>query len=169
MDNLPTKADWDRMISTNGNYLYRKMFYETNTPEGRIKYPPLFTLKPREYKGLPSVYLVYMDSVDEYDAATKIVPNMREWDHLKNAGWFLDGCKTQSFEGLKVWREHMKQRDNSLAKAALQAKVATGDVTAAKAILAENKTKAPVGRKNKKTVAEKETSARIVEFKKKQG
>ena len=46
--------------------------------------------------------------------------------------------------------------------------MATGDVTAAKAILADTKTKAPVGRKNKKTKEETASVTRIKEFRKKQ-
>jgi hypothetical protein len=163
---LPTQEDWNKLYAVNGRFSAKKMFRELSTPSMRKKYPPLFTLKPYDYKGLPSAYRIYMESIDEYDAATKIVPNMREWDMLKEASWFLNGDVAHSFEGLKAWREHMKQRDNSAAMKALQEKVADGDVTAAKAVLANNKTKAPVGRKAKKTAAENATVTRINEFKK---
>jgi len=166
MSNLPTQEDWNKLYAPNGVFAIRKMFRELSTPAMRKKYPPIFTLKPFEYKGLPSAYQVYMESVDEYDAATKIVPNMKTWDQLKEASWFLNGDLAHSFEGLKAWREHMKQRDASAAKAALQDKMATGDVTAAKAILADTKTKASVGRKGKKTKEENATVTRIAEFRK---
>ena len=164
---LPTQKEWDKLYSPNGGYAIRKMFYELSTPAMRKKYPPIFTLKPYPYKGLPSVYQTYMNSIDEYDAATKIVPNMKEWDKLKAAHWFFSHDESHSFEGLKSWREHMKQRDASTARAALFEKIEKGDVTAAKAILADTKTKAPVGRKNKKTTEEKASIARITDYRNK--
>jgi hypothetical protein len=167
--NLPTTEDWNKLYAVNGVFSIRNLFLESSSADKRDKYPPLFTLKPYPYKGYPSAYQVYMDSVDEFDAATKIVPNMKVWDSLKEATWFKTEANQWNFEGLEVWREHMKQRDASAAKATLQAKVASGDVTAAKAILADTKTKAPVGRKNKKTTAELASVSRIKEFKKKVG
>ena len=165
--NLPTQEKWNNLYAPNGVFAIRKMFRELSTPAMRKKYPPIFTLKPFEYKGLPSAYQVYMESVDEYDAAIKIVPNMKTWDQLKDASWFLNGDVAHSFEGLKVWREHMQQRDASAARAALQMKMETGDVTAAKAVLADTKAKASVGRKSKKkTPEENATVTRIKEFRK---
>jgi len=151
MNELPTQEEWNKLYAPNGVFAIRKMFRELSTPAMRKKYPPIFTLKPFPYKGLPSAYQVFMESIDEYDAATKIVPNMKTWDQLKDASWFLNGDVAHSFEGLIVWRDHMKQRDASKAKAALFDKIEKGDVTAAKAILADTKVKTPAGRKNKKT------------------
>ena len=165
---MPTTDDWNKLYAVNGVFALRNLFLESSSLATRKKYPPLFTLKPYPYKGYPSAYQVYMDSVDEFDAATKIVPNMKVWDSLKEATWFKTEANAWNFEGLEVWREHMKQRDASSAKAALQAKVASGDVTAAKAILADTKTKAPAGRKNKKTKTELASVSRIKEFRKKQ-
>jgi len=165
---LPTQEQWNNLYAPNGVFAIRKMFRELSTPAMKDKYPPIFTLKPYPYKGLPSAYQTYMESVDEYEAALKIVPNLKVWDHLKDASWFANGDPAHSFEGLKAWREHMKQRDASTARAALFSKIATtGDVTAAKAILADTKTKAPVGRKNKKTTEEKASVTRIKEFRNK--
>ena len=166
-NHLPTQKEWNKLYAPNGVFAIRKMFRELSTPAMRKKYPPIFTLKPFEYKGLPSAYQTYMTSVDEYDAALKIVPNMKTWDQLKEASWFLNGDLAHSFEGLKAWREHMKQRDASAAKAALHEKMDAGDVTAAKAVLADTRVKAPVGRKNKKTTEEIASVTRIQEFRNK--
>jgi len=172
---LPTKEDFARLVSTNGTYAVQKAFWELSTPKERKKYPPIFTLKQNDFydkeqdKMLPSAYNVYMDSVDEYDAATKLAPNMKVWDIMKVPAWFMEGDLPHGHQGLKVWREHMQARDASLAMKALHKKVKQGDTTAAKALLAESKKKAPVGRKSKKTPADKATSSRILEFKKKQG
>ena len=161
------KEQWNALYAPNGVFSIRKLFRELSTPAMRKKYPPMFTLKPYEYKGLPSAYQIYMDSIDEFDAATKLVPNLKVWDQLKNASWFRNGDVAHSFDGLVSWRRHMKDRDASAAKATLLAKVASGDVTAAKAVLADTKTKATVGRKTKKTTEEKASITRIEAFRKK--
>ena len=158
---------WNALYSSNGRFDIRKLFFETGGREARKSYPPIFTLKPYDYNGLPSAYLIYMDSIDEYDAATKLVPNMKIWDELKSANWFLTDKNQWNFEGLETWREHMKQRDASRAKAALFAKIEAGDVTASKAILAETKTKSNAGRKNNKNKPQLASVKRIEEFKNK--
>lgn len=161
-------SEWDRFYNkSNGHFAVRKLFFENNVPEGRKKIPPMFTLKPHEHKGLPSAYEIYMNSADEYEAALQLVPNMAVWDELCNTKWFMDGLPNSAFHGLKEWRKHMKARDASTAKAVLLEKTRGGDTTAAKAILAETKTKAPVGRKTKKTKAESATLTRIDNFRKK--
>ena len=167
MNKLPTQEDWNKLYAPNGVFAIRKMFRELSTPAMRKKYPPIFTLKPFPYKGLPSAYQVFMGSIDEYEAALKIVPNMKTWDQLKEASWFLNGDVAHSFEGLAVWRDHMKQRDASAAREALMTKMQSGDVTAAKAILADTKVKAPVGRKSKQTKEEIASVTRIKEFRNK--
>ncbi len=161
------KEQWNALYAPNGVFSIRKLFRELSTPSMRKKYPPMFTLKPYDYKGLPSAYRIYMESTDEFEAASKLVPNMKTWDQLKNASWFLNGDVAHSFDGLVSWRRHMKDRDNSLAHKALLEKAENGDVTAAKAIIAHNKVTAPVGRKNKKTKEEKASITRIEEFRKK--
>jgi len=165
---LPTKEQFKALYSSQGNYAYQLMFWEMSVPAKRLKYPPVFTMKQEPYMGLPSAYLVYMDSVDEYDAATKLAPNMKVWDELCGCSWFMNENPKHAHQGLKVWREHMKQRDASLAKSQLMAKAKEGDTTAAKALLAETKTKVTVGRKNNK-VTKPKVDPRVVAFRKKQG
>ena len=170
ISNLPAEEDFLKLFTANGVFCHKAMFFEMSNPTTRDKYPCLFTLKPREYKGLPSAYQVYIDSIDEYDAAQKLCPNMNVWEQLCEKKWFLDGADPQmkTFEGLTVWRERMKARDASKALEVLQNNAASGDTTSAKALLANTKTKAPVGRKTKKeTPEEKQTSARILAFTKK--
>lgn len=166
---MPTEEEWGKLYNKkNGHFAIQKVFYEQGTPASRKKLPPLFTLKPHEHKGLPSAYLIYMDSIDEFDAAKKLAPNMAVWDTLIATDWFMNGLPNSAFQGLKVWRQHMRDRDASIAKEALLEKVKSGDTTAAKAVLANAKVKAPVGRKSKKTVKENATVTRIKEFRKKQ-
>ncbi len=166
---LPTKEDFNRLYAPNGTFCFQKMFWEYGTPASRKQYPPIFTLKPTPHKGLPSAYQVYMDSIDEYDAATKITPNMRVWDVLKDAKWFEEGDILHAHDGLKVWREHMKARDGSLAKSILIGQTKEGNTTAARALLAESKTKTGAGRKTKKATIPSETVTRMQDWKDKQG
>ena len=111
-------------------FAVRALFWEMSTPDTRAKLPPLFTLKMEAAHGLPSAYQVYMDSVDEYDAAMKIAGNMKNWRKLCNCAWFMDGSVEVSHEGLKQWREDMEARDKSKAKAQLLEKALEGSVQA---------------------------------------
>ena len=163
--NLPTKEDFQKLYVKNGNFAKVKMFWEMSAPEARKEYPPVFTLKQNAYKDLPSAYETYMDSVDEYDAATKIAPNMKVWDELVATKWFFEGEPRHGHQGLRVWREHKRAKDASAMKALLITKAKGGDTTAAKAVLQETKTKAPVGRKAKKK-QESPTDSRVLAFKK---
>ena len=162
---LPTIEDFTKLYASNGRFVMRNLFWELSRLDTRDLYPPLFTTKPYDYNGLPSAYLVYMDSVDEYDAATKIVPNMKQWDALLATTWFVEGDPQHGFEGVKVWREYMKQRDASRARAALFNKIENDDVTAAKAILAETRVKTKAGRTVKKNKPVDATVARMDAFK----
>lgn len=165
---LPTKQDFDKFYFLTGRYAFKKMFFEMTTPDDRKRYKPIFTLKPYAYKGLPSAYEIYMSSVDEWDAAQKLAPTMRIWEQMLGSHWFMYGDPTTSHDGVAVWREHMKARDNSLAKQLLLGKVKEGDVTSAKAIIAENNKK-PVKKAKKRTKVENTQIAMIKDFKKKIG
>ena len=165
---LPTTEDFNKLYASNGNYTKKLAFWELSSPANRIKHPPIFTLKQAEFKGLPSAYQVYMESIDEYDAASKLVPNMKIWDDMtKPSGWFFKGDMTRSHQGLEVWREHKRAKDASEMKGLLKKKAKGGDTTAAKALLQETKTKAPVGRKTNTKTAKTPTDSRVLEFKRK--
>jgi hypothetical protein len=165
---LPTKEDFKKLYSSEGVFAFNKMFWEKHDLAATRKdLPPLFTLKLEPHKGLPSAYQIYMDSVDEYDAATKLAPNMKVWDTLVNCNWFREGDPRHAHDGLKVWREHMKARDASLAKKILQEQAKEGNITAAKTLLAESKAKTPVGRKSKKETTKSPTITRMEEWRQK--
>ena len=168
------ELDKTKLYATNGKFLSKAIFWEMGNLTSRVQYPPLYTLAQYEKHDkvqdimLPSAYEVYMSCVDEYEAALLLVGNLKNWSMLVNADWFMNGDLIHKHEGLSIWREHMKQRDSSFAKKILQDKAQGGDTTAAKAILAETKAKAPVGRKNKKTKPDSSSISRISDFKKKQ-
>ena len=163
---LPTLEDFAKLYAPNGSFATQKMFWEFGRGDSRKKYPPIFTLKLRPHKGLPSAYQVYMDSIDEYDAAMKIVPSLKVWDDLIATDWFFKGDIQHAHDGVKVWREHMKLRDSSLAKKLILEQTKEGSITAARTLLSESKVKAPVGRKNRKNTMPTSTVTRIKDFNK---
>ena len=62
---------------------------------------PIYSMRDTEYNELPSAYLIYMHSIDEYDAATKLVGSLKHWRKLLAATWFMEGNPLKGFEGLK--------------------------------------------------------------------
>lgn len=95
-----------------------------------------------------SMYQVYMNSIDEYDAALKIVGSMQHWRKLCNLEWFREGIPQFSFDGLEQWRKDMEARDKMKAKKLLIESAENGNVTAQKALYGPESSKSP-GRKKK--------------------
>jgi hypothetical protein len=93
-----------------------------------------FTMKHESYKDYVSFYEVYMNSVDEYDAAIKLVKNIVHWKKLCSLDWFMEGFPEINISGLRAWREDMKARDASSAKRTLMEQNNEGNVNAAKAL-----------------------------------
>lgn len=148
-----TEADTSVLFDSQGRRKKQLLFYELNA--FWEKYPPVYTLRNKEYKGLPSAYLIYMNSVDEYDAALKLVGNLDHWRILTSCEWFIEPDPDHMFTGLAQWREDMKQRDASIAKAVLMKNAMKGDTNAAKAMMAIDKeTKKERGRPTKEVVGE---------------
>lgn len=93
-----------------------------------------------------SAYQVYMHSVDEYDAAIKLVGSMKHWRKLCDLKWFMEGMPEHSFEGLESWREDMALRDASLAKKQLQESAMSGNVNAQKILYGSTEKKPKVNK-----------------------
>ena len=126
--------DPSELLQGNNNPATKGLFVEICTG-GRVK--PLYTLKSRTFEknGIvyPSAYLIYMNSVDEYDAAMKLVGSLDHWRTLCACEWFMHGGLVgTSFDGLIRWREDMEARDRSEAKKALIMAQAEGNVAAAR-------------------------------------
>ncbi len=106
------EADFSVLRDSEDSLRLHTLFVERKE-QGEV---PLYTLKDFEFKGYPSAYLVYMSSVDEYDAAMRLVGSMSHWRSLLKLDWFMRGIITQDFSGVTQWREDMKLRDLSEAK-----------------------------------------------------
>ena len=162
---------FDAFYNATGQFTYRQMFQEVQN-YGQRKHEnlpkPIYTLgqKHKPEQGLISAYQIYMESADEYEAALKICPSLVEWERMAKSKWFMEGASPapSQFEGLKTWREHMRMRDASLAKKQLLEQTNEGNVTAAKALLAETKVKNTAGRPSKKQEVDKTKLAIVKDF-----
>ncbi len=93
------------------------------------KYPPLYSMKEQDSKGYISAYQIFMHSVDEYDAALKLVGSIDHWNKLCGLKWFSEG--SPGFTGINQWRADMRDRDLRTAKKALIKAATNGDASAA--------------------------------------
>lgn len=127
--------------SHNGRYLTKKIFIELCTDEDLDKWKPMFSMNEEDNekggKVYPSMYRLYMDSVDEHDFVMTHIGSIAMWERLLKSGWFYDGYRNH--RGIEKWREDMAARDRSLAKKVLMSAIKTGNTTAAKKFLDEYK------------------------------
>ena len=65
------------LIDQRGLMRTETLFYEMSDNARREKYPPIYTMREDHNHGCISAYEVYMSSVDEYDAAMRLVGSMR--------------------------------------------------------------------------------------------
>ena len=120
------------LFDIRGHRRSASLFGETTQDSNR---DPVFSLRDYDNGGRPSAYILYMDSIDEYDAAVKMVGCMSHWRKLLNLSWFMNGDITIGFMGLLQWRLDMMARDSSVARKVLMKKVADGDRQAAQFML----------------------------------
>ena len=139
------------------------LFHETIQPSIRKRYDPIYSLRDYDNKGYPSAYNIYMSSIDENDAALKLVGTLSHWRKLCTLAWFRDGRKEVQFEGLHQWRLDMAARDATEAHRVLQEQMKDNNVTAARAVLAETKKVKPmVSAKSKSSTSD--TDSNITNF-----
>jgi len=162
---LDKEADLSILLDSGGRARTASLFEESIAPvtvAAGLK--PLYTLSNRETKsGLPSAYLIYMSSIDEFDAALRLVGSLTHWRKLCKCKWFAEGKLEgpgRRFDGISIWREDMRMRDASMAKRVLLEAAKNGDVASSRKILdmATDKSVASVGRPGTKQ-AKKEAEA----------
>lgn len=162
------KVDRSELLDARGATKTELLFHERMASTRRKSYTPLYTLKENTYtcprgNTMPSAYQIYMHSVDETDAALKLVGSLRHWRRLLHLNWFMEGDQTIGFEGLNQWREDKRALDASLARRALQQEAyVSGNVTAARTLLQES-TKGDVGRPRKAAKSVEKASAKAEE------
>ena len=123
-----------------------------------------YTLREYEREGYPSAYIIYMTSIDESEAAMKLVGSMAHWEKLCKTKWFMEGYSPIGHRGIESWRRDMAARDETSAKRSLIQEAEMGNVTAAKALhqyaAAAAKQKAQV----KKFTGSKKDGGDVVDF-----
>lgn len=149
-----SEEDMSVLLDARGARKTETLFLESISSRSKERYEPLYTLREQEKQGLPSAYQIYMHSIDEADAALKLVGSLSHWRRLCSLKWFMEGAEQMGHEGLKQWREDMKARDATRAKSQLMAMAAAGNVPAARKLYEES-TKKPVGRPKKDPEAER--------------
>lgn len=125
------------------------LFLETCRPQTARKYEPVYSLRSYDNGGLPSAYQIYMNSINEYEAAMKLVGCMRHWRRLCSLKWFMDGIEEQQFDGLAQWRIDKAAKDQAEALYLLKANAEKGNVTAQRTLLEASKQSKEVGRPKK--------------------
>ena len=120
------------LFDARGHRRTGSLFVETSQDKNR---DPIMTLRDYDHNDLPSIYRLYMESADEYDAAMKIVGSMTHWRKLMSSEWFMTGDSNRNFTGLESWRKDMQARDASTAKKVLMDRVRDGDRQAAQFLM----------------------------------
>lgn len=111
--------------NNSGVHLLKPLFLEHTSDRTNV----LYTLKRNDYKGYPSLYLLYMseNDVSEYGVATKYFDGWQHWKKLTQCAWFM--------EHLRDWREELEVRQMSQSLKAIQEKALSGDVHTNKYLL----------------------------------
>lgn len=110
--------------------LFKETFKQTKDPD--IK--PIYTLRDYDIEGYPSAYQIYIESVDEVDAAIKLLGSLSHWRKLTSLKWFMEGDPSIGFSGLKQWREDKTLLEASMAKEVILSQCKSGNLSAAKSI-----------------------------------
>jgi hypothetical protein len=105
-----------------GRYRTLSLFCETNQDSE----PPVFTLKPRDHNGLPSMKRLYLEYEDptEYEFAIATLGSWEHWLKLSGADWF------QKY--ITAWRDELEVKLRSKGVAKLKDQAASGNKDAAK-------------------------------------
>jgi len=135
----------------NGRFLTEALFWETS--RDREAYAPVFTLKPEDHEGLPSLKRLYLEHGDptEYVFAMKVLGSFQHWEALCSASWFKPH--------IEEWRNELDLRVQSEAVAVAMRVMESGDSDAQKLAAARFltdkgwKPKQGRGRPSKKEVA----------------
>lgn len=103
--------------------------------------PAVYTMRDHDWGGYLSLKKIYMESVDEYEAAMEITGSWEHWQRLCKNKTFMNGEKARNLTGLSHWREEKKLSEASKAKRLLENAAKTGNVQAAKTLYDDVKAK----------------------------
>lgn len=138
------EADMSVLLDSRGARKTETLFVESISNRAKDSgYEPLYALREHCKGEKPSAYQIYMASVDETDAALKLVGSMAHWRRLCGLKWFMEGSEVMGHEGLIQWRKDMQARDASRAKRQLMESAAAGNVSAQRELYNQATKKAP--------------------------
>ena len=144
-----------KLKAGNGMRITEALFIETIQPSSRVNFKPIYSLQESDNQGCPSAYQIYLHSIDETDAALKLVGSLNHWKKLCKLRWFLEGRKDIGFEGIRQWRLDKAALELLELKHKLQKKASQGNLTAIRALqkmmeqeLKQNQGKGTEGRKD---------------------
>jgi hypothetical protein len=106
-----------------GRYRTASLFKESYVSHvSKEKYPPLFTLKPRDTDGLLSMGKIFIDLEDPtgYQVAIKLLGSYDHWKELCKAKWFIPY--------LQAWEEELEIKLQSQALVKIK-EIASGDTS----------------------------------------
>ncbi len=86
-----------------GRWRTQSLFLEMYVPDAEERgIEPIFTFKPEDYKGLPSMKKIYLQIADptEYKTAIELLGYWDHWKKLLDCPWFM--------EHLDAWREELE-------------------------------------------------------------
>ena len=141
-----------------GAHKTESLFIETIQTKSKKRYEPLYSLRDYDHKGYTSAYQIYMHSVDEHDAAMKLVGSMSHWRKLLSLRWFMEGRPECQFEGIQQWRLDMAARDASTAKKVILDQCEQSNVPAARALDKLSKEVLPQTKKAKTIVSREDNN-----------
>lgn len=138
-------VDVSLLKNTSGTWLINPLFYEmSDADKSRV----LYTLKPEDHKGFPSIRRLYIEMGDEteYRFASEYFGGWPHWQKLLNSPWFSDF--------IQDLRAELAQKQLSDRLEVLKKKSAAGDVNATRFLLNEEykKKKSQVGRPTKEAI-----------------
>ena len=135
----------DYFIAKNGKFYTNALFWQTKhlATEGSVQ--PIYTLKEFEHDGMASAYQIYMAEASDYDGGRALVGSYKHWKVLKEAPELKDT--------FAEWEEERLIREAANAKKTLIVEAADGNVTAAKELYGQIKTRHGRGRPSKEEVA----------------
>jgi len=115
------------------------LFKEFNRSE-KDKYPVVYTMSEQDKDGLVSARRIYMESLDEYEAAIRLVGSWVHWQRLLKCNAFMKGPHADSgyqWQGLEQWRQEKRDFERSKARDMLWESAKKGNVTAQRLLFEE--------------------------------
>jgi len=145
--------DRDREILKDVTGRYRTNIFSEFNKTRHDDYPPLYTMREKPWKGLPSAYQIYMYSDSEYEAAMKLVGSWQHWQRLLKSKPFVEGIEeTGQWVGLQAWRDEKEIKDKATAYNQLKMSASQGQVQAQKMIFDGKATASKRGRPSKEEI-----------------